>query len=210
MISWHTGIPRSAVCAVLARNGHGCLRDLDREERAPSVSYVHAAIDDHSRLACVEVHDDERAETVALFTRNAIAHYAEHDITVMRLLTDNAKSYYSKVQLAALADLDVKPACTRLYRPQANGRAERFIRLLINGWAYRRPYESNEERLAALPGWIFNYNHRRPHGGLPPISRGQQLMWAVHLASAYSGTGRDREYGRAYDGQKFPGGEQRD
>ena len=136
--------------------------------------FVHVAIDDHSRLAYIEVHADERADTVADFTARSIAFYADHGITVRRLLTDNAMSYYSNAQLAVLDEHGVKRSHTRPYRPQTNGKAERFIRLLINGWAYRKPYESNGERLAALPGWLFNYNHRRPHGGiggLPPISR---------------------------------------
>ena len=136
--------------------------------------FVHVAIDDHSRLAYVEVLADERADTVAGFTRRAIGYYAEHGITVKRLLTDNAMSYYSHAQLAVLEEHGVKRSHTRPYRPQTNGKAERFIRLMLNGWAYRRPYESNRERLAALPRWVFNYNHRRPHGGiggLPPISR---------------------------------------
>ena len=136
--------------------------------------FIHVAIDDHSRLAYVEVHTDERADTVAAFTRRSIEYYAGHGITVKRLLTDNAMSYYSHAQLAVLQDLGVKRSHTRPYRPQTNGKAERFIRLLINGWAYRKPYDSNGERLATLPRWVFNYNHRRPHGGiggLPPISR---------------------------------------
>jgi transposase InsO family protein len=216
-ISWNTGIPRSTVYAVLARNGQGRLVDLDREPKAPVVRYehaapgdlihidvkklgrlgegggwrfggrvakkrargigcdfVHVAIDDHSRLAYVEVHDDERADTVAEFTRKAIEHYASHGIEVKRLLTDNAMSYYSHAQLAVLEEHGVKRSHTRPYRPQTNGKAERFIRLLINGWAYAKPYDNNRERLSALPRWIFNYNHRRPHGGiggLPPISR---------------------------------------
>jgi len=216
-ISWKTGIPRSTVYAVLARNGQGRLRELDREPKVPAVRYehaapgdlihidvkklgrlgegggwrfggrvakkrnvgggfdfVHVAIDDHSRLAYVEVHEDERAETVAGFTERAIGHYGSHGITVKRLLTDNAMSYYSHAQIAVLEAHDVKRSHTRPYRPQTNGKAERFIRLLINGWAYAKPYDSNEERLAALPRWTFNYNHRRPHGGiggLSPISR---------------------------------------
>ena len=216
-ISWNTGIPRSTVYAVLARNGHGRLREVDHEPAAPAVRYEHAApgdlihidvkrlgrlgegggwrfggrvaknrargigcdflhvaIDDHSRLAYVEVHADERAETVAGFTKRAIEHYTSLGIEVRRLLTDNAMSYYSHAQLAVLESYGVKRSHTRPYRPQTNGKAERFIRLLINAWAYAKPYDSNRERLAALPRWVFNYNHRRPHGGiggLPPISR---------------------------------------
>ena len=216
-ISWNTGIARSTVYAVLARNGQGRLVALDRTPKAPAQRYehaapgdlihidvkklgrlgegggwrfggrvakkrnvgggfdfVHVAIDDHSRLAYVEVHADERADTVAGFTSRAIDHYAGHGIKVRRLLTDNAMSYYSHAQLAVLEERGVKRSHTRPYRPQTNGKAERFIRLLINGWAYAKPFDSNRERLAALPRWIFNYNHRRPHGGiggLPPISR---------------------------------------
>lgn len=135
---------------------------------------MHVAVDDHSRVAYVEVHADERADTVAGFTRRAIEHYAAHGTEVKRLLTDNAMSYYSNAQRAVLEEHGVKRSHTRPYRPQTNGKAERFIRLLINGWAYRRPYESNRDRLAPLPRWVLNYNHRRPHGGigdLPPISR---------------------------------------
>lgn len=136
--------------------------------------FIHVAIDDHSRLAYVEVHTDERADTVAGFTARAIDYYAGHGITVRRLLTDNAMSYSSHAQRAVLEEHGVVRSHTRPYRPQTNGKAERFIRLMLNGWAYRKPYQSNRERLAALPGWMFNYNHRRPHGGiggLPPISR---------------------------------------
>ena len=145
-----------------------------KRTRGAGHDFIHVAIDDHSRLSYVEVHPDERAETVAAFTARAIAHYGEFGIEVKRLLTDNAMAYGSNAQLAVLQAHGVKRLHTRPYRPQTNGKAERFIRLLINGWAYRKPYESNEERLAALPRWVFNYNHRRPHGGiggLPPISR---------------------------------------
>lgn len=216
-ISWHTGIPRSTVYAVLARNGQGRLRDLDKEPPEPIVRYehaapgdlihidvkrlgrlgegggwrfggrelkkrargighdfIHVAVDDHSRLAYVEALPDERADTVAGFTRRAIAHYASCGITVRRLLTDNAMSYSSHAQIAVLDEHGVCRLHTRPYRPQTNGKAERFIRLMLSGWAYRKPYENNSERLTALAGWVFNYNHRRPHGGiggLPPISR---------------------------------------
>jgi transposase InsO family protein len=83
-------------------------------------------------------------------------------------------SYSSHAQIAVLDEHGVCRLHTRPYRPQTNGKAERFIRLMLSGWAYRKPYENNSERLTALAGWVFNYNHRRPHGGiggLPPISR---------------------------------------
>ena len=149
-------------------------REAKKRARGAGHDFVHVAVDDHSRLAYVEVHADERADTVAGFTERAIAYYADHGITVRRLLTDNAMSYYSHAQLAVLEEHGVRRSHTRPYRPQTNGKAERFIRLMLNGWAYRKPYDNNRERLAALPRWVFNYNHRRPHGGiggLPPISR---------------------------------------
>jgi transposase InsO family protein len=149
-------------------------RVVKRRHRGIGHDFVHVAVDDHSRLAYTEVHENERAETVAAFTSRAIAFYESHGIRVRRILTDNAMSYSSHAQIAALDAAGVARSHTRPYRPQTNGKAERFIRLLINTWAYRKPYENNEERLAALPRWIFNYNHRRPHGGiggLPPISR---------------------------------------
>lgn len=149
-----------------------------KRHRGIGHDFIHVAVDDHSRLAYTEVHADERADTVAGFTARAIGFYAEHGIVVKRLLTDNAMSYYSHAQLAVLAQHGVARSHTRPYRPQTNGKAERFIRLMLNGWAYRKPYASNEERLSALFVWIFNYNHRRPHGGLgglPPISRVPRL-----------------------------------
>jgi transposase InsO family protein len=149
-------------------------RVAKKRHRGIGHDFIHVAVDDHSRLAYTEVHEDERADTVAGFTARAIGFYESHGITVKRILTDNAMSYYSRAQLATLAEHGIARSHTRPYRPQTNGKAERFIRLMLNGWAYRKPYDSNEERLSALFGWVFNYNHRRPHGGLgglPPISR---------------------------------------
>jgi len=149
-------------------------RGNKKRARGIGWDFVHVAVDDHSRFVYVEVHSDERGETVAGFTSRAVRHFAERGVTVKRVITDNAKAYSSVLQLAALTLHGVKRSHTRPYRPQTNGKAERFIRLLINSWAYSKPYESNRERLEALPGWIFNYNHRRPHGGiggLPPVSR---------------------------------------
>ena len=149
-------------------------RENKKRARGIGWDFVHVAVDDHSRFAYVEVLPDERGETVAGFTSRAVRHFGDRGVTVRRVLTDNAKAYSSVLQLAALTLHGVKRSNTRPYRPQTNGKAERFIRLLINSWAYKKPYESNRERLAALPGWIFNYNHRRPHGGiggLPPVSR---------------------------------------
>ncbi len=149
--------------------------------------FVHVAVDGHSRLASRQGSPRREADTIAGFTRRAIEHYADHGITVRRLLTDNAMSYYSHAQLAVLGEYSVARSHTRPYRPQASGKAERIIRLLINGWAYRKPYDSNGERLSALHGWGSTTITGVLHGGiggLPLISRvpgGQQRIRAVHL-----------------------------
>jgi transposase InsO family protein len=136
--------------------------------------FVHVAIDDYSRLAYVEVLSDEKATTAIAFLRRAVAFYGLHGITVKRLLTDNGSAYRSTVHALACRALGIRHLRTRPYRPQTNGKAERFIRTLINGWAYGAIYGSNRERTAALDGWLWHYNHVRRHSALghqPPITR---------------------------------------
>jgi transposase InsO family protein len=138
--------------------------------------YVHCAIDDHTRLAYAEIHPDERAETCAGFLRRAAAWFAAHGITrIQRVMTDNALAYRrGRAWRDALADIGADPRFTRRYRPQTNGKAERFNRTLLEEWAYARPFTSGSERAAALPDWLHTYNHHRTHtaiGGQPPISR---------------------------------------
>ena len=138
--------------------------------------YVHCAIDDHTRLAYAEIHPDERADTCSAFLRRAAAWFAAHGIPrIERVMTDNALAYRrSSAWRQALADLGADPRFTRRYRPQTNGKAERFNRTLLEEWAYARPFTSGSERAAALPGWLHTYNHHRTHtalGGHPPISR---------------------------------------
>jgi transposase InsO family protein len=140
--------------------------------------YVHIAIDDATRLAYVEVLADEKALTAVGFLRRAVAHYASHGITVERLITDNGSPYRSTVHAIACRTLGIRHLRTRPYRPQTNGKAERFIRTLLGGWAYGAIYRDSTERTAALAGWIDFYNHRRPHGALshkPPIARLNEL-----------------------------------
>jgi transposase InsO family protein len=140
--------------------------------------YVHVAIDDATRLAYVEVLPDEKAITAIGFLRRAIAHYAAHAITIERLITDNGSAYVSTVHAIACRTLGIRHLRTRPYRPQTNGKAERFIRTLLGGWAYGAIYRSSAERTAALPGWVDWYNTRRPHGALshrPPIARLNEL-----------------------------------
>jgi transposase InsO family protein len=136
--------------------------------------YLHAAVDDHSRLAYAEVHPDEQARTACGFWTRARAWFAERGITVQRVLTDNGACYRSHAWRQLLAAQGVAHQRTRPYRPATNGKVERFNRTLLAEWAYARPYRSERARRAALPAWLHRYNHHRPHtalGGLPPASR---------------------------------------
>jgi transposase InsO family protein len=140
--------------------------------------YVHIAIDDATRLAYVEVLADEKAVTAVGFMRRAIKHYATYGITVERVITDNGSAYRSAVHAIACRTLAIRHIRTRPYRPQTNGKAERFIRTLLGGWAYGVIYRDSAERTAALAGWMDFYNRRRPHGALshkPPIVRLNEL-----------------------------------
>ena len=140
--------------------------------------YVHVAIDDATRLAYVEVLDDEKATTAIGFLRRAVKHYASYGITVERLITDNGSAYRSTVHAIACRALGIRHLRTRPYRPQTNGKAERFIRTMLGGWAYGAIYRDSNERNAALAGWLDFYNRRRPHGALshkPPIARLNEL-----------------------------------
>ena len=136
--------------------------------------FVHVAVDDYSRLAYAEVLDDERATTAAGFLRRAVAYYQRHGINVEGVLTDNGSAYISTVHAICCRTLGIKHLRTRPRRPQTNGKAERFIRTMLNGWAYGAIYRSSSERSKALDGWLWHYNHRRRHSALghqPPASR---------------------------------------
>ncbi len=137
--------------------------------------YIHAAIDDHTRLAYAEIHPDEKADTCAAFLRRAAAALAGHGIDrIERVMTDNALAYRrSAAWRDALAEIGATARFTRRYRPQTNGKAERFNRTLLEEWAYQRPFTSNTDRARALPDLLHTYNHHRSHtalGGLPPIT----------------------------------------
>jgi transposase InsO family protein len=129
---------------------------------------------DYSRLAYAEVLADERAVTAAAFLRRAVAHYRRYGIHVEAILTDNGSPYRGLAHALACRRLGIRHLRTRPYRPQTNGKAERFIRTLISGWAYGAIYRSSPERTAALDGWLWHYNHRRRHSALghqPPVTR---------------------------------------
>jgi transposase InsO family protein len=146
---------------------------------------VHIAIDDATRLAYAEVLADEKATTAVAFLRRAIAFYQRHGITVEQLITDNGSAYVSIAHAAACRLLGIRHLRTRPYRPQTNGKAERFIRTLLGGWAYGAIYRSSNERTNALDGWLWHYNHQRRHSALghkPPIAR---LNERTNLLSTY-------------------------
>ena len=150
----------------------GLPKGKDRSPRT-GTAFLHTVIDDHSRVAYVEVCADETAATAIAVLRRAIAWFADHGVPIERVLSDNGSCYRSHAWREACADLDVKPKRTRPYRPQTNGKIERFHRTLADGWAYARRYDSEAERRAALPRWLHFYNHHRVHSAIggTPVSR---------------------------------------
>ncbi len=146
-----------------------------RPETRVGYDYAHAIVDDHSRLAYVELHNDERAATVTGFVERALAFYASHGITAKRLMTDNGFSYVKNRSLAELLQRHgIRHLTTQPYRPRTNGKVERFHQTMAREWAYGLAYRSHHHRNRALPHWLDTYNHRRPHssiGDRPPISR---------------------------------------
>jgi transposase InsO family protein len=140
--------------------------------------YVHVCVDDATRLAYVEVLENEQGATAAAFLRRAVRFYASYGITVQRVMSDNGACYVSAIHAVACRLLGLRHLRTRPYRPRTNGKAERFIRTLLGGWAYGAIYGTSAERTAALDGWLWTYNHRRPHGALshkPPAARLREL-----------------------------------
>jgi transposase InsO family protein len=136
--------------------------------------YVHVAVDDYSRLAYAEVLHDERATTAAAFLRRAVAHYRRYGVQIEAVLTDNGSCYRGVMHALACRQLGIRHLRTRPHRPQTNGKAERFIRTLLAGWAYGPIYGTSRERTLALDGRLWHYNHRRRHSALghhPPVTR---------------------------------------
>ena len=155
------------------RDGSGVDRNITGWE------CVHIAIDDATRLAYAEVLPDEKATTAIGFLRRAIAFYERHGMQVQELLTDNGAPYRSVMHAIACRALGIRHLRTRPRRPQTNGKAERFIRTMLAGWAYGAIYRNSTERTAALDGWLWTYNHRRPHqsiGRQTPITRMNNLL----------------------------------
>lgn len=141
--------------------------------RRPGYAFLHNAVDDYSRLAYTEILGDERKDTAAGFWTRAQDFFAAHGITVKRVLTDNGSCYRSRTFAEALGT-GIKHKFTRPYRPQTNGKVERYNRTMLEEWAYARPYRSDAERLEAFPAWLHDYNHHRGHTSLKgqaPASR---------------------------------------
>jgi len=150
----------------------GLPRGKDHKPRTGK-AFLHTVLDDHSRVAYVEVCADETAQTAVAVLHRAVAWFAERDVTVERVLSDNGSCYRSHAWRDACDLLGIAHKRTRPYRPQTNGKIERFHRTLADGWAYARFYGSETERRAALPGWIHFYNHHRIHSAIggTPFSR---------------------------------------
>jgi transposase InsO family protein len=158
-------------------SSHYNRRYTDKEGRRRNTvgwDYVHIAIDDCTRLAYAEVLNDEKATTAVGFLRRAVEFFASHGITTQRVITDNGSPYVSTIHALACRALGIRHHRTRPRRPQTNGKAERFIRTLLGGWAYGAIYATSPERTRALNGWLFRYNHHRNHSAIgrkPPITR---------------------------------------
>jgi transposase InsO family protein len=150
-------------------------RRWSRPETRVGYDYIHAIVDDHSRLAFIERHDDETAATVTGFVERALADFAGRGISVQRLMTDNAFAYVKNRSLRELLIAHgIRHIKTQPYRPRTNGKVERFHQTMAREWAYGRAYHSHHDRAAALPQWLDHYNTRRPHssiGDRPPLSR---------------------------------------
>ena len=150
----------------IGRPGHRVNGDRRTRTRGIGWEYVHVAIDDATRLVYVEVLADEKAATAVGFLRRAVAHFASFGIHVERLMTDNGSAYRATIHALACKALGIKHLRTRPYRPRTNGKAERFIRTMLGGWAYGAIYRDSDERHRALAGWLDFYNRRRPHRSL--------------------------------------------
>jgi len=136
--------------------------------------YVHVAVDDHSRIAFVQILANQKASTAVAFLRAAVADYARLGFTIQRVLTDNGPCYRSAIFRRCCRELGIRQRFTRPYTPRTNGKAERFIQTALREWAYAKAYENSMQRAAELPHWVTHYNCHRPHASLnfaPPISR---------------------------------------
>lgn len=166
--------------------GHRVTGKRTRQAKGVGWERVHVCVDDATRLAYVEVLPDERARTAIGFLKRAVAFYAAHGIEVERVMTDNGPAYVSIAHAIACRALKIRHIRTRPFRPRTNGKAERFIRTMLGGWAYGAIYRDSRERTAALSGWLEFYNWRRPHGSLSHKSPGARLAELNNVAGTYN------------------------
>jgi len=158
----------------IERPAHRVTGDRRDSVEGAGWEFAHVAIDDHSRVGFVQMHPDERKSSAIAFLQAAVSHYAAMGVTIRRVLTDNGSAYRSRAFSRACQALGIKHGFTRPYRPQTNGKAERFIQTCLREWAYARSYANSAERTAWLPAFLAYYNTRRPHSALhyrPPASR---------------------------------------
>lgn len=156
------------------RAGHRATGDRKRDSEGAGWEYVHVCVDDYSRVAYAEVLEDEGQESAEAFLRRAVSWFARFGIQIKRVLTDNGSCYRSKLWYKTCEMLNIRVKKTRPYRPQTNGKAERFIQTLLREWAYGRVYKTSMERMSVLPIFLTHYNEHRNHSSLkhqPPISR---------------------------------------
>jgi transposase InsO family protein len=161
-------------------------RGPGQRSRGAGWEFVHVCVDDATRLAYVEVLGDEKATTAVAFLRRATSFYRSHGIQVQAVMTDNGPAYISFAHKLACKTLGLKHLRTRPYRPRTNGKAERFIRTMLGGWAYGAIYASSAQRTAALSGWLEEYNYRRPHGSLSHKPPGTRLRELNNLLGSYN------------------------
>ncbi len=158
----------------IVRPGHRVTGDPRDSVTGAGWEFAHVAIDDHSRAGFVQMHSDERKGSAVEFLKAAVAHYAALGVRIERLITDNGSAYRSQAFNKTCQALGIKHTYTRPYRPQTNGKAERFIQTCLREWAYGRIWATSQERTAWLPAFLSYYNARRPHSALgykPPASR---------------------------------------
>lgn len=154
--------------------GHAVTGDRSKRSRGAGWEYMHVCVDDHSRYAYTELLPDEKATSTVAFLRRAVAHFQQRGVKIVAALSDNGSCYRSKHYRKACAELDIRQRFTRPYRPQTNGKAERFIQTSLREWAYAQAYRNSHQRRAELPVWLHQYNWHRPHAGIDdnvPISR---------------------------------------
>lgn len=171
----------------IGRPGHRVNNDRTTRTRGIGWEYLHVAVDDATRLAYAEVlAGGETADATAAFLRRAIAWFAARGVTVQRVMTDNGSGYKSHRFAAVCLQHQIKHLRTKPYRPRTNGKAERFIRIIVEGWAYAITFQSSAARTRALPAWLHYYNHHRPHGSLNRETPGRRLHRLNNLAGKYT------------------------